>query len=241
MMKLVITGRRRPGQSLRAHRRHMKDVHAPIVLENIAVEPDRAPHRYVQNHVFDGQFADGAGPLSVARDFVTEVWFPNPETARAARETPFYLERLRGDEANMVDEASVIGTPVVEQLVRGSPAISTCPIKVFAFLSLTAGAASPEFETAWKQAVRTSALGGALQHVVSRPLATTPIQWIDAFWLPDEDAAQDLEEAYRAEVIAPLEAAGLLAPGGANLLLARQYVIHAGDRQFDISHSEEMQ
>lgn len=240
MMKLVITGRRRPGQTLKAHRRHMKDVHAPIVLENIAVELDRAPHRYVQNHGFDGQFADGAGPLSIARDFVTEVWFPNPEIAKAARETPFYLERLRGDEANMVDEASVIGTPVVEQLVRGNRAISTCPFKVFAFLALTAGAASPEFEAAWQKAVRTSALAGAMQHVANRPLVRTPIHWIDAFWLPDEDAAHDLAEAYRAAVITPLESAGLLIPGGANLLLARQYIIHAGERQFDISHSEEM-
>ena len=239
MLKLVITGRRKPGQTLRAHRRHMKDVHGPLVLENIAVEPERAPHRYVQNHVCDGTFAAGSGPLSLARDFVTEVWFPDGAVAKASRETPFYLERLRDDEDNMVDPASVIGMPTVETLVSTDRAAAACPIKVFGLLAFADGVEPAAFEPGWKAALPGVAKGKARQHVASRPLVKTPISWIDAFWLPDEEAAQDFAARYQTDIIAPLEAAGLLAGGGSNVLIARQYVLHAGERQFDIRYSEE--
>ena len=238
MFKLMITGRRRAGQTLQANRRHMKDVHGALVLENIAVEPERAPHRYVQNHAFDSLYAAGAGALSIPRDFVTEVWFPDGATAKASRETPFYFEKLKGDEANMVDEASVIGVPCIETLVFTDRAVTTCPIKVFAMLSLAADVAGPAFEAVWKPAV--AALEGALQHVASRPVAKTPIDWTDIFWVADEEAAYRLADRYLADVVEPLQAAGLMGPQGYTVVLARQHVLHAGDRQFDIRFSEDM-
>ena len=232
-MKLMITGRRRAGQTLRANRRHMKDVHGALVLENIAVDPTRAPHRYVQNHAFDSLYSGGAGPLSMARDFVTEVWFPDGETAKAARESPFYLAKLKDDELNMVDQASVIGVPCVERLIASDRTVAACPVKVIAMLSRAADASDEAFEAIWKPA--TAALNGAAQHVVSRPLAKTPIGWVDTFWVADEEAAYILAERYLSEVIEPLSDAGLLGLEGYTILLARHYVLHAGDRQFDIT------
>ncbi|HWU61279.1 MAG TPA: EthD domain-containing protein [Ensifer sp.] len=238
MLKLMITGRRRPGQSLRANRRHMKDVHGALVLENVAVDPTQAPHRYVQNHAFDCIYGAGAGPLSIPRDFVTEVWFPDGGTAKAARESAFYLEKLKDDEANMVDDASVIGVPCFEKLISTDRTVVACPIKVFAMLSRASDSGDEAFEAIWKPA--TAGLGGASQHVVSRPVAKTPIGWVDSFWVADEEAGYLLADRYLAEVVEPLSRAGLLGPEGYTVVLARQYVLHAGDKQFDVRLAAEV-
>ena len=122
-VKLLICGRRRPGQSLSAHRHHMKNVHGAMVLDYIAADPDHAPRHYVQNHAFDGWFAAGdpsQNPLALARDFITEIGFPDMPSVKASRETEFYLTHLKPDEPRMVDDASVFGMPVRETVVAAT-------------------------------------------------------------------------------------------------------------------------
>ena len=240
MFKLMITGRRRAGQTRRDHRRHMKDVHGALVLQNIAVDPGFAPHRYVQNHVFDSTFGPPPSPLSLSRDFVTEIWFPNPDVAKGARESAFYLENLKDDEGAMVDRSSVIGLPCVEELVSLPHSSPAGPVKVFALVARYEVAAPERFDAAWREAVEAAGFSGASYHVANRPVVPSPASWIDAFWLPDENAAYELADTYAKEVISPLERAGLTHPGLTNILLAHEYVLHAGEPRYDIRNSEEL-
>jgi hypothetical protein len=220
----------------------MKDVHGALVLDYISQDPVNAPRRYVQNHVFDGWYGTGelgSSPLALNRDFMTEVWFSDPATAKASRETPFYLERLRDDEADMVDNKTVIGMPIREKLVSTSPSVTACQTKVFALLPWAAEVTSGSFEAAWGVALSKAPLKAARQHVCNQPVAKTPIDWIDSFWLPDESAAYEFAENYAREVLGPLEEAGVVVRGGGNILLAREYVLYAGDTHYDIKNKEE--
>jgi hypothetical protein len=91
-IKLMMFGRRSPGQTLAEHRRHMKDIHGRIVLDYIAADPQNAPRKYAQNHGLDGVFAaDDAAPttLRLGLDFVTQLWFDDLGSVKASRETPF--------------------------------------------------------------------------------------------------------------------------------------------------------
>lgn len=53
-IKLMICGRRRPGQTLAEHSAQMKDRHAKLALDYVAQQPSQAPRPYIQNHAFDG-------------------------------------------------------------------------------------------------------------------------------------------------------------------------------------------
>jgi hypothetical protein len=237
---LMITGRRRTGQTLRDHRRHMKDVHGALVLKNIAVDPGFAPHRYVQNHVFDSTFGPAPSPLSIARDFITEVWFPDPSVAKRSRESAFYNEHLKDDEDAMVDPPSVIGVPCVEELVSSRRPSPAGPVKVFVLVARAEDAAPERFDATRREALGAADLSAASHHVGNRPVAPGPVAWIDTFWLPDMDTAYGLGDAYATEVLGPLEKAGLTKRGLTNILLAHEHVLHIGEPQYDIRHSEEL-
>jgi EthD domain len=219
-VKMMICGRRRLGQTLGEHRAYMKDRHGKMVLDYIKLDPEQAPRRYAQNHVFDGIYFGGDGhpkALSLGLDFVTEVWFPDMAAAKSSRETPFYLNELQPDEPQMVDEASVIGTPVVEEVIV-APVHANGAVKVFLFWfrdmpdarAVTGAVVSEGFD-----------LPG---HCRNRPLFPGPIQSIDEYWLPDEASALAFAQAGR-------DAAHRLVPDGAPafaLAVAREHILHAG-------------
>ena len=117
VIKLVIVGRRAPDKTRQAAHRHMRRVHGPMVY---APPPNAGPmpSYYAQNPAFDDE---GALPPAwrAERDFVTEVGFDDIAHLRAATSTPYYLDRLRPDEANFVDLPSVRAVPTRAESARG--------------------------------------------------------------------------------------------------------------------------
>ncbi|HBF28200.1 EthD domain-containing protein [Rhizobium sp.] len=136
-IKLMMCGRRRPGQTRRDNQHHMKHVHGSLVLNYIATDPDNAPRVYVQNHTIDSTFANGdASPKAFALgfDFITEVSFPDLASAKASRETAYYLERLMPDEPRMVDTDNVLGLPFAETEIQPA-SITDNAIKLFVVMA----------------------------------------------------------------------------------------------------------
>jgi len=149
-LKLMVVGRRRPGTTLAEHRHHIRRVHGELVVQNIAVDPANAPRRYVQNPVFDGTFRAGAAdPFALNRDFVTQIWFPDLPSMGRARQSAFYLEQVRHDEDNFVDQANVVFMPVRERVIGGAAAPANQRVKLFGFLQRAPGTAPDDFRRAW--------------------------------------------------------------------------------------------
>lgn len=228
---LMIIGRRRPGQTIAAHRRHMRDVHGPLVQDYIARHPASAPRRYVQNHVMDGWFAEGdpvANRLARQPDFITEVGFPDPASARASRETEHYLTHLRPDEGNMVDEASVTGFPASRRVVSGAGSTGD-GFKVFALLAPAEGIEPARMLDRWS--ALSEALGASIDasHEQARVMVPAPVSAIDVFRTATIEAAHELAEVHRRMVLMTLHAEGLVTHAGCCLLIAKKHVLFAGD------------
>ncbi|MBT9371320.1 EthD domain-containing protein [Rhizobium sp. CSW-27] len=220
-IKILMVGRRRPGQTLMEHRTHMKDVHGRLVLDYIAAEPENAPRRYVQNHVFDGIYPGGEGLADVftfGPDFVTEVWFPDLAALKASRETAFYRMNLLPDEPRMVDGARVIGIPSTEEVVRAPEASARNHVKVFVFWH-----SGPAEVAALLEALGAAAVS-ALGHCRSTPAVPSPVKAVDAFWLANEETGQVFAQDLREAVLHRLPAG----QGSISIALAREYVLHAG-------------
>lgn len=212
-VKLMICGRRRPGQTLCEHRTHMKDVHGRLVLDYIASEPESAPRRYVQNHGFDGIFDAGdpaATPFALCFDFVSEIWFPDLASATASRETPYYVQRLMPDELNMVDSARVLSQPYAESRIKAPPAEREL-IKLF--VTAAKGAALP------REAF--DSLPEALGRCRNEAMVPGPIEVIEEFWFADEGPARDFAAACRAS-LPPF------AEGATAMILAHELVLYPG-------------
>eukprot|EP01035_Chromulina_nebulosa_P021201 gene21201-27464_t len=207
----------------------MKTVHGGLVLDYIAADPENAPRRYVQNHVFDGTRADGdpaASMLAIGIDFVTEVTFADAEAARASRETAFYREHLLPDEARMVDTARVLGGPFLEAAVVGvaDPAAN---IKVFGLIGAPPGGDREALRMALAAASATIS-SAVLRRCCHISLAPTPIDTVETFWFRDTASAQTFAESYVVDVIEPLRREGLASPAMSAIALATEYVLHAG-------------
>ena len=220
MFKMMITGRRRAGQTLAAHRHHMRFVHAPLVLGYIAAHPDMAPQRYVQNHAYDGTW-QGAGPIGVARDFVTEISFASPQAAAASVQTPYYLTHLQGDEANMVDQASVILLPAVERL-RLDGVVKGAAHKVFVLLTRAEGVDPAAFRAAWQDQPSPVAAQRHVQNdIMARPGEGTPVDGVDEVWFTSQAEA---------EAFVP-QPGPLMDADKTVIILAWEYVLHAGQKE----------
>lgn len=236
-LKLMIVGRRRPGTTLAEHRHHIRRVHGELVVQNIAADPGNAPRRYVQNPVFDGTFratAPGAAdPFALNRDFVTQIWFPDLPSLGRARQSAFYLEKVKHDEDNFVDQASVVFMPVRERVIAGAPVAANGRVKLFGFLQRAPGTAPEDFRRAWA-ATSGAAPAGALRHVqndtLPTPMGPPPLDGIDEFWFDDEAAARRFLARWQAGVTESLVRPGLAPEGRHFALLAHEDVIHAGPR-----------
>ncbi|NKJ09832.1 EthD domain-containing protein [Rhizobium sp. SG741] len=218
-IKLMMFGRRSPGQTLAEHRHHMKDVHGRIVLDYIAADPQNAPRKYAQNHGLDAVFAaDDAAPaaLRLGLDFVTQLWFEDIGSVKASRETSFYNERLRPDEPRFVDNANVVGQPFSEERVR-EPASAAADLKLF--VVRPAGAAAVDL-------VDRIASSDVVYSGYCRNMAVTPgpIAVVDEFWTHEEaEAARLLHHCRQA-----LETGETEGGRSAAYLIAREYRLFAG-------------
>lgn len=235
-VKLIIVGRRRPGTTLAQHRHHIRKVHGELVLQNIAADPSNAPRRYVQNAVFDGTFRAGlagADPFTLNRDFVTQIWIPDMQTLGRARQSAFYLQKVKHDEDNFVDQANVVFMPVRERVMAGASVVGQQRIKLFGFVQRAAGVSPEAFHTAWRSAAWTTGRGGLLRHVQNDTLPTPmggppPVDGIDECWFDNEASAQAFLTHWQTWVTDTLVQPGLATAGTHFALLANEDVIHAG-------------
>ena len=225
---------------------YMTDVHGAMVVRFIGESPEQCPKRYVQNHVFDGttrspngttRSPDGSpDPFTSSRDFVTQVWFDNPMQAKASIEAPLYLEHLQPDEANFVDQSSVVKLPVAEQPLFDSGS-TDARFKVFVFHHAAdagqgAGSASAALDH-WQTLVKSEAHGIARwvrNTVMSPPVASQQVACVDEVWLKSEAAARSLVAQWQSTVgtigTTPNPAAG--ASAGSFILLATEHVLFNG-------------
>lgn len=214
-VKLILTGRRRAGQTLAAHRHHMRDVHGQIVLAYIAADPERAPRRYVQNHVLKANL--GADARSC--DFVTELWFPDAAAIAASRQTDFYRDHLLPDEPNMVDPDSVTAIVTHELSAPSEPALG---FKVFFLHRAAPGLSRPAFNAGW------SALDTAWPRSRSHVLTPGPFDGVDALRLASAAAAADFVAGEGQLWLNRLSTDGLIANGGSDVLIAQEFVLFEG-------------
>lgn len=192
-VKLMMCGRRRAGQTRRDNQHHMKEVHGSLVLNYIATDPDNAPRGYVQNHAIDSTFAQGEpspAAFVLGFDFITEVWFPDLASAKASRETAYYLERLMPDEPRMVDTANVLGLPFAETEIQPATIVDNA-IKLFIVMAKDAVVAQDTIDDARANMPET------LGYSRNIALVPGPIGAIDVFRFADTDSAYSFAEAYR--------------------------------------------
>lgn len=152
MIKLLLATRRRPGMTQAEFRHYVKDVHAPLVLQ----DPDAAEliRKYTQNHVLDAAYgAPGSVgyPVVSERDIITEIMFDGIEQMGQAQRTPMYVNVIRHDEDNFADQASVLVFPVREQEFEVARP-RTAPVKVIHYLKQAAGSSDEDFVKRWSEA-----------------------------------------------------------------------------------------
>ncbi|HEY9108641.1 MAG TPA: EthD domain-containing protein, partial [Roseateles sp.] len=216
-LKLMVVGRRRPGTTLAEHHHHIRQVHGELVLQNIAADPGNAPRRYVQNPVFDGTFRAATGaadPFALTRDFVTLIWFPDLPSMGRARQSAFYLEKVKHDEDNFVDQANVVFMPVRERVICGAAAPANQRVKLFGFLLRAPGAAPDDFRRAWGTAPWAAGSSASLPRYVQNdtlptPMGAPPVDAIDEFWFDDETGARTFLTRWQAWVSEALVRPGL--------------------------------
>lgn len=237
-LKLMAVGRRRPGTTLAEHRHHIRRVHGDLVLQNIAADPANAPRRYVQNPVFDGTFRAAAGaadPFALNRDFVTQIWFPDLPSMGRARQSAFYLEKVKHDEDNFVDQANVVFVPVRERMIGGAAAPTNQRVKLFGFLQRAPSAVPDDFRRAWAAAPwDAGGSAGVLRYVqndtLPTPMGPPPVDGIDEFWFNDEAGARSFLTRWQTWVSEALVRPGLAPESRHFVLFAYEDVIHAGPR-----------
>ena len=252
MLKMMILGRRRGGMTVAQHHRYMTDVHGAMVVGAIAQQPGEMPQRYVHNHVYDATFrapkrsSEGfADPLTIARDFVTQVWFSNPQQARASTEAAFYREQLQPDEDNFVDQSSVVKLPVSEQTLFDNGAANVTS-KLFIFhrckvqtadttADKTADTTAADLAAATGAHWQTLLTGHGIERIVrntvmGRPGELHTVDLIDEVWLSSDAAAAALAQRWQTD-LTQTALSTLCVPGSGFFLLAHERVMFAGGAQ----------
>ena len=238
-LKLMIVGRRKPGTTLVEHRHHIRHVHGEQVLRYIAVEPEHAPRRYAQHQVFDGVYRAtpvATDPFALNRDFVTQIWVDDLAALARSTQTAFYLEHLKGDEDNFVDQATVVFMPSRERELRVRAAPAPASVKLFCFIQKAATAEEAAFRQAWTDAAANlsaspadAAIGRHVQNdVLMRPGVPATVDGIDEFWVDDEAGAQALLVQWQAALEHAMFEPGLATREGFFALMATEAVLHAG-------------
>jgi uncharacterized protein (TIGR02118 family) len=98
VIKLIVAVKRRPDLSVAAWRRHMREVHAPLVRDHPASQ--RHLTRYVQCFADDSEYADGNEP---AFDATSELFFETLADKDAWLADPSYQAEVFQDGAAHAD------------------------------------------------------------------------------------------------------------------------------------------
>jgi vanillate O-demethylase ferredoxin subunit len=195
VIKLLITGRRPVGMTVAEQHDYMRFHHGADVVALISTRPEVAPRRYVQNHAFDSSRRDGDGTdhLSLGRDFITQVWFDDPDQLAAAMTAPEYIDRLHVDEDNFVDQSTVVVLPVRESVHLARPP-GGARVKLFVLHRRPDGVRATEQSTSdlWAGLLATSEHGvvGLVRNHVLTDAATAVAHIVDEVWLSSDEHAR---------------------------------------------------
>lgn len=240
MVKMMIIGRRRSGITRTDMQQHMLDVHGRMVVNFIQQEPEKAPKRYVQNHVLDCSHSAGSPsekPWALDRDFVTQVWFDSLPAAMASLEEVFYKEQLRPDEDNFVDQSTVVKFPVRETVLvkTGDDAAS---FKLFAILKRAPSVTEEEFNSSLQRLTDSiiSGPGGQFisqhtrNHVMARPGDDTVATLVEEYWTDSLEAATQLAQRLRKMLVdGAVTEDRVIAPDTFAILIAKEHALYAGN------------
>lgn len=185
-MKMMITGRRRAGQTWAEMKAHMLTVHGPLVAEHMG----DSISRYVQNHVRDGVYGENC---RYGRDMVAELLF-NDWPPR----TPSKI--VHDDEANFAHLEDRIFMPAIEDMVISPPAPPgrTEPPrghKTLHYLKRAHDVTPEAFNAAWRGLdARLAAIPGLKGYVCSTPIARPdapppPYDGLSSLWFVNDEAA----------------------------------------------------
>lgn len=165
-MKIIITGRRAANQSWVEMKRHMLDVHGPLVAEQMP----GCLSSYVQNQVRDGRYGEKA---PAGRDMVAEVMV-------AEGAIPEKPQAVIDDEVRFAHQSDLFPLLTSETVVVTPPAAAgrtDAPrgFKVLCYLAPSAGVALPDFIAAWDGLdSNVSAITGLTGYVKSVVLPISP-------------------------------------------------------------------
>ena len=122
LIKQASYFKRKEGMSVAEFQEYWRVRHAAVVQE--------LPHltRYVQNHVLPASYAQ----VEPAFDGIAEVWFESIDVMRDNAEHPA-LARIRADEANFIDPASM-GSIIAEERVVRAPEAGRPWVKLMALV-----------------------------------------------------------------------------------------------------------
>jgi hypothetical protein len=228
LFKMMITGRRRPGQTFAEMSRHMIEVHGPKVTGNPHITSTYL-RRYIQNHVVDAGYG---AQVPYGRDHVAELVLAGPDAPGRMGQEPYVLEVIRPDELNFVHPSDRFFMPVEEEVVIEPPKPALRGAKATAFkamhyLKRNGGASGEPFFQAWIEEDRTIIAGDPLRsmlrgYVRNRPLppqgGEPPYDGVASLWFDPADGPNGFALWRHA-----IEASGLIDPDRSFFLFAEEH------------------
>lgn len=139
MIKQISFFKRIPGLPEEVFHQHWRTQHATIVKELPGLI------RYVQNHAISSVAGSDAPPF----DGVAEVWFEDMETMRANVGSAA-LDRIRADEANFIDPASM-GSIIADDVVVKDQQPGDDTLKLVGLINRVDGLSVDDFRDTWRQ------------------------------------------------------------------------------------------
>lgn len=103
MIKLIVAVKRHPDLSVEAWRRHMREVHGPLVRDHPVSR--RYLRGYTQCFADDAEYADGAEPPF---DGTSELWFDGVADKDAFLADPSYQAEVFADGAANADMSRTV-------------------------------------------------------------------------------------------------------------------------------------
>jgi hypothetical protein len=220
-MKMMITGRRRSGQTWAEMKAHMLTVHGPLVEQHMG----GAITRYVQNHVRDAAYGENC---RYGRDMVAELLFGDGPPLKPSK-------IIHDDEVNFAHLEDRVFVPSSEEVVIAPPPPPgrTEPPrgqKTLHYLKRAEGVSPEAFSETWRGLdARLDAVRGLKGYVRSTPLTRPdapppPYDGVSSLWFAtQDDAAEGLRAWY-----ALVAESGVTSPDDCFALHAEEHAIIGG-------------
>ena len=185
---------RKPGIATEQFRRHWREVHGPLAARMPSLR------RYHQNHVVASPLGGGCSPESCRLDGISELWFEDLASMRAAVASDAY-RAVVADEPNCMVGTKVIVAEQNRVLALPSDRATGPLIKCMSVLTRVAGVQPTALRQAWRDehaalVARLPGLAGYTQNVVLERAAggreadfeTVPVDGMAELWFRDIEA-----------------------------------------------------